>query len=164
MFFCLLVLAACGTPRTEWPAHIASLNGFSSDESKEILASIEKLNGLSDKPLLTTTGDPTLKTYLIHVTRSNPWPDEPMTAGITMREDEVCHVELSTELFKSEREDYVDSVVWHELGHCAGLRHNPKAGSMMFATAKPFTLFSNDSLKSFILDVENSLSSEALGH
>ncbi len=159
-----LTVVGCGTQRTEWPAYVTSLDGFSEEELQEVRMSIDKLNAESDRPLVILDGEPAQTSYLIHIERSNPWPNEPLTAGITMRDDDLCSVALSTELFKSERANYVDSVVWHELGHCAGLTHNPTEGSMMFATAKPFTFFSSDALRSFIQDVEKSLSSEGLGH
>jgi len=157
------LLVGCGTQRAAWPAHVVSLDGFTEAEAQEVRASIDKLNAQADKPLIEISGEASQNAYLIHIDRHEPWPDDPMTAGLTTREDDLCSVSLSTELFKSDREGYVDSVVWHELGHCAGLTHNPKQGTMMFATAKLFTTFTNEALKSFIQDMRNSLSSEALG-
>lgn len=127
-----------------------------------MVASLTRMNASNDKPLVVLEGTPAPTTYLIHIQRHEAWPD--LTAGMTQKGAETCSVDISTELFKSDRESYMDSVVWHELGHCAGLNHNPNKGTMMYAIAKPFSTLATSAVKDFFIDMEKSLWSEPLGH
>lgn len=41
-----------------------------------------------------------------------------------------CNIAIDIDTFKSL--DYLKDVLWHEYGHCAGLDHNPRQGTIMY--------------------------------
>ncbi len=164
-FFAVVwLLAGCQAKQAQWPARVVSLDHFTDGNDEKVVASIRRMNAQAERPLVIIDNSASTNAYPVHVEQHEPWTNQPLTAGITTRNEDSCKIGFSTELFKGSREDYVDSVVWHEFGHCAGLGHNPKEGTLMFATARAFSLFPPAAISSFITDVENVLWSEPLGH
>ena len=156
-------VSGCGAKHANWPAKMVALNNFDATNEQIVVDSLHRLNAKDEKPLLLVDGETSPDAFPVTIEMHAPWPNEPLTAGITYREEESCRIALSTELFKSVRQDYVDSVIWHEVGHCAGLSHDPKEGSVMYATARPFKLFKETALKEFFGELRNVLWSEPLG-
>lgn len=160
--FLAAVLSGCGAKPPSWPAKMVAMNHFDDANSKVVLESLRRLNARDDKALILIDGEDSPNALPLTLEQHDPWPNEPLTAGITYREDRTCRIALSTELFKQIREDYVDSVIWHEVGHCAGLKHDPKDGSIMYATARPFRLFKESAIQDFFGEVRNIVWSEPL--
>lgn len=70
-------------------------------------------------------------------------------AGLATYNGVFCKVELNQLVFESGFGSYLEPVVWHELGHCAGMEHDPKAGELMYYLASPKNLYSTDALSRF---------------
>ena len=59
-------------------------------------------------------------------------------------------------LMSSNTADDLESVLWHELGHCAGLVHVPQTGEIMYAYTNAFSTYSSDALSRFFTAITSS--------
>ena len=91
----------------------------------------------------------------ITVRRVPDWKDAPRRAGYATMEGDSCLVELAERLFTT-HEVYRKTVVWHELGHCAGLDHDPRDGEVMSATTSAFDGYDAATLQHFMDEFEAS--------
>lgn len=147
-------LVACGKKedRPHWPAQITSFEGFSKEEETHVKESIGSLNDHADEKLVSEEN----KGYKIRIRKvdGTDWPKA--RAGYATVDDSDCLVELSKQIFEDAKSDYIMSVVWHELGHCAGLTHDSKNGEVMSAITAPFTAYSTDALARFMKAIKQS--------
>jgi hypothetical protein len=152
LIICIL-LAGCGKkgPRLPWPASI-HLTGFADSESEAIRKSFSDLNEKSGKTVVEESGH--ADRYPIRFEIVDFPKDKKTQAGLAIIEDETCTIQLSRSLFTdSAHPTYLMPVVWHELGHCAGLLHNPSAGEIMFSSTVPFENYSEEEIKRFFADL-----------
>ena len=77
-------------------------------------------------------------------------------AAYTTLSDADCTTEFYSQLFNSSNSGLVDLVVRHELGHCAGLNHDPNPGQIMYAVASPFSTYSLTANERFFTEVISS--------
>lgn len=150
--FLLFFLVGCGT--RQWPATITSMQGFSPTQMQQIQSAISDLNSTGKRPLITTEAGP--RTYPISVSLVDPTQATENRAGCATVSGSQCVVQLSSLLFEDEYADDLESVVWHELGHCAGLVHVPQQGEVMFAYTIPFSTYSSDALSRFLTSITSS--------
>lgn len=47
-------------------------------------------------------------------------------------------------------QDWLNAVIWHEIGHCFDMDHSTDDNDIMYKYAKPLSLFSQNSLNKFI--------------
>lgn len=59
-----------------------------------------------------------------------------------------CYIQIPERTFKY-GQDWLTSVVWHEIGHCVGLMHTDNEFDIMYAYAKPFSQYSPQALHRF---------------
>lgn len=150
--FFLFSLVGCGT--RQWPATITSMQGFSSTQQQELQSALDDLNSQAPKPLFTTRSGPT--TYPISISLVAPTQATENRAGCATVDANQCVVQLSSLLFEDEYADDLESVVWHELGHCAGLVHVPQQGEVMFAYTNAFSTYSSGALSRFLMSITSS--------
>lgn len=129
------------------------MEGFSTDEESKVHTVIGTLNEQSGEELIlesNTKGFP----ITIKKVDGTTWPKS--RAGYAILTDSSCTVELSKQIFINERADYIESVLWHELGHCSGLAHDSGNGEIMSATTAPFSSYSSEAVSRFLLEIKNS--------
>ena len=152
-FLTLLVLltTACGKlpeHNLKWPARLAGLENFSSAEEERVLLAIEDLNARAGKVLI----DPEAEGSPITIRWANEIPKlatgDSHVAGRATIYSNRCTIDLSS-LITSSKERIVP-VVWHELGHCAGLSHDASEGEVMYSSTEPLSTYDLSALRRFL--------------
>jgi hypothetical protein len=153
----LLLVTACSknTPLSEGPASVASYQNFSADQKAQIIESINSMNTAAGKILVETV--PNQNGYPITLVQVEPPPESPNRAGFAIHDDTQCTIQISKTVFDPAKKDYVKSVLWHEMGHCFGLQHDPQNGQLMYYTAEPFKTYSNESINRFFTEITSSV-------
>jgi hypothetical protein len=88
-------------------------------------------------------------TYPITIVLRGPWSDAPTRAGLTTMDSTQCIIQLNNIIFNPGMTGYIKPVVWHEMGHCAGLVHIADQKAIMYAQSNPFVFYSDDEITSF---------------
>lgn len=132
--------------RLPWPAQVVSIEGFSAAGTEQVLAAIKNMNQKMGKEAVSQSEGEGFKIQIRMVT---PNEGTKTRAGFATVYSDLCEVEISSALFESGSPDYLEPVVWHELGHCAGLSHDPSPGEVMYKTTAPNGSYSSDSLMKF---------------
>jgi len=131
----VFLVAACGktghSSRGGWPAALVALENFPSAEHSRVEEAVKQLNERALRPILMEQGT-TGGGYPVTIRFREPWPEAPNRAGYATIEDDRCTVEISSVLFEATFKDYLFPVIWHEVGHCAGLEHIPQEGEVMY--------------------------------
>lgn len=140
-FAVLVVLTSCGkngAPHLSWPATIGGLEGFSDTQRAAVMSAISQLNlkikrtmvspaGLQTQSGTSSGGSP------IYFRFADSIPEQKnVIAGRATVDGEKCVVQISSVV--ADNNELLVPVVWHELGHCAGLDHDPKVGEVMYAS------------------------------
>lgn len=151
----LLLLVACGRQegRAPWPAKVTSLEGLSDNELGLVRGAISSLNGQAGKTLV-EEGHQDGYHIVIKKVDGTDWPKT--RAGYATVAGSSCTIELSKQIFENKKADLISSVVWHELGHCSGLGHDPQEGEMMSAITSPFISYSKEVLSRFLEEMSQS--------
>jgi hypothetical protein len=153
----VVLLAACGKKGQEdhpWPASV-SLSSLSETQRVKVRETIAKLNtSLGEEAL--REDDPELP-YQISISAVEAPDGDSRKAGIAIIAEESCSVQLSLLLFDDKlKGSYLTEVTWHELGHCAGLDHDPNEGELMYATTTPANELSSGAMQRFFKAFLNS--------
>ena len=152
-------VTACGNlsnSSTGWPARLVAVDGGSADATDALRSDLADLVEAAGRELL-FEGDvqesrPVLK---ITIRRVADWKDAPRRAGYATLEGDSCLVELADRLFGTHRE-VRKTVVWHEIGHCAGLDHDDRDGEIMSATSSTFASYEPAVIAEFVDAFERS--------
>lgn len=150
------LLTGCGKKeeKASWPAHITSMDGFADAESVRVKDAVGALNSHSDKPMITDSTPQGCYQITIKKVEGNDWPAS--RAGYATVTSTSCLVELSKQIFDNQKTDYIESVVWHELGHCSGLSHDVKSGEVMSPVTEPFIAYGSEVLTRFMQEMKTS--------
>ncbi len=154
LIFCML-LVACGKER-HWPAEISSCDNCSTEELGEISSSVSDLNAKSGLSLISLSESSnksqfSIKVSFVDAAEIQEGGDSKNTrAGLATVYVDHCDVQLSKDLHKAENSQYFKAVLWHEMGHCAGLNHDNNEEEIMFAVTKKFQAYSEDAIARFI--------------
>lgn len=135
------------------PGAVVAYENFSEDQRKLLVNTIADLNASAGSTIVETSANGT--SFPITIALVDPPKESPNRAGYAILDGEKCTVQLSRPVFSPNRADYVKSVLWHELGHCFGLTHDPQEGQVMYYSAEPFASYKSDSLKRFYSEVLN---------
>lgn len=141
---CLLLLVGCKS--APWPARIA----IGEEHRSEIIESLKDLNNYFKPNLVGSLNE---LNYSIDVTTFDL---EDPVLGLANPQQNSCAIILSERLFH-EYEETLKTVVWHEIGHCAGLEHSKKEGDIMYYQASEFSRYTKESIYNFVADVITSL-------
>lgn len=60
-----------------------------------------------------------------------------------------CRIQITTRTFNY-GQDVLDSVIWHEIGHCYGMDHTNDENDIMYQYAKPLSMYSKDVINNFL--------------
>ncbi len=171
------LLSACGAnqPLT-WPAQIPSIEGIEGDSLTWVQDKIVDLNTEIGSPVLTVgpgSGSPIYIrkvedfgnvagfTHLgdlhldqnefayIRVPGVRGTLGTSRIAGRATLTSQQCTIELASFLMKPESKDLLHPVLWHEIGHCAGLPHVSEEGEMMSPLTLPISRYSSEHLTRF---------------
>lgn len=152
-------VTACGNlsnSSTGWPARLVAVDGGSEAATATLRDDLSDLSAAAGRQLFfegeTMESRPILK---ITIRRVPDWRDAPRRAGYATTAGDTCLVELADRLFGTHR-DFRKTVVWHELGHCAGLEHDDQTGEIMSATTSTFSSYDATAIKRFIESFEHS--------
>jgi len=153
----LFLSSACGLerhPEWQWPARIAKIEGFSEQQLQELGLTIDELNTEAGQPVIIRENDPLAYPITLRIVSSTP--ESPKRVGYAVLRETHCEIEIDERAFELSDGNFLKSIVWHELGHCAGLDHNNDQFSVMYFTTAPFETYSNEALDSFVGDFINS--------
>lgn len=154
LIFCIL-LVACGKER-HWPAEISSCSGCSQEEIGSVSSYVSDLNSKSGSNLVSMSNKESKTQFSITVrfvegVEIQESGDSKNTrAGLATVYVDHCDVQLSKDLHKQENSQYFKAVLWHEMGHCAGLEHDNNEEEIMFAVTKKFPAYTDDAITRFI--------------
>jgi hypothetical protein len=183
----LFALSGCGTERIQlqWPAQIISIDGVSAASLSTLTSQISELNTQLGRDVLSIGN--TGKGSPISIAKVNTFSD-PSTAptsqadfaeislsdlGMRVRAAasnttiagratltvESCSIQLAAFLFdKPENKDLLSAVLWHELGHCAGLGHLTEVAEVMSPITLPLSRYSKEKLQRFFHDFTQAIS------
>lgn len=142
-------LISCTNRSNAWPAHIIDISGFSDEEKTEVIKSIDDLNLRSNRSfvIFNNNDDGNQK---ITISKGEPHEDVLGQAGVS---DGTCFIQLMPEAFKN---DFLTTVVWHELGHCSGLDHSSDYPDIMYYSVRPLVQYEPSSIYSFLLSLSKS--------
>lgn len=150
--FLLMVFLACACGKTNkdhapWPATIS----FAALKESEQVAVTDTLKGFS-KSLGTDVFffDNTPSHFQIVISLLSTEDKNSSKAGLATYNGTFCKVELNESVFSASYSSYLEPVLWHELGHCAGMDHDPKLGELMYYLASPKSFYSVDAISRFM--------------
>lgn len=145
-----LLLIGCGKPveRAPWPGHLRNISGFSESEKARILSAIESLNEKAGKEILSENESDSNFSVEIQKVSAASWPQS--RAGFATVKTTDCKIEISDALFTNNKSDFLYPVVWHEIGHCAGLDHSSEEGAIMAPTTSILASYPSNIITKFI--------------
>jgi len=68
--------------------------------------------------------------------------------GVAWIDEVPCRIQMADRTYVF-GQDWVNSVLWHEIGHCLGMDHHPDSEDIMYKYAKPLPQYSKESLQEF---------------
>ncbi len=172
----VMVVAACGTPRPpslQWPAKLAATDGIEGDAHTSVSTFISQLNSDASRAILDVGagGSPIYIKKVTSFEESNVVAEShtdgenvhyayvgmvngrgvlgTRIAGRATLMSSQCTIELGSFLLEASAKNLLQPVLWHEIGHCAGLAHVTDAGELMSPVTLPFSRYTEDHLKRF---------------
>ncbi len=154
-----VVLASCGrngSLRLSWPATIGGLEGFSDTQRTAVMSAIAQLNVKIKRTMISPAGLPASRESSegspIYFRFADNIPEQKkVIAGRATVDGEKCVVQISSVV--ADNNELLVPVIWHELGHCAGLDHDPKAGEVMYASTVSMKNYDEATLSRFFSHV-----------
>ena len=134
-----IALSACGTPtKVKLKMH--------PEDAARIESLIKEMHTIADKELVTiVTKDNGTAIYRV--------PDDaldPNWLGVAYVGGSVCRISIPDKTFDA-GDDLLMTVLWHELGHCVGLEHNPtNKDDIMHNASYYFSSYTEIAIKQFI--------------
>lgn len=161
VFLVVFLVTACGNFRlqSQWPAKVVSYENFNADQQKAITEALTDMNKRSPKTVVSLT-DNGQKAYPISI-KITDFAAQGFTerAGQATAAGSDCKIELNSSLFTPSRKAYLESVLTHEMGHCAGLPHfTGDSDDMMYPSTQPMDNYSDDELSTFFARLFKSIS------
>ncbi|MCB0417107.1 MAG: hypothetical protein H6617_02105 [Bdellovibrionaceae bacterium] len=132
-------------PYEDWPASVHEFISLSDADLTALTNMADTLNADLGKPVIRIGGS-VLQGYPITIEKVNSLPN-PSHVGFAKRYTDHCEIQLRADMFS--RDNLLQSVFWHELGHCGGLKHSGEAHQVMSPDASPFSSFSANALSTF---------------
>lgn len=155
----LVVLTSCGkngAPRLSWPATLGGMEGFSDTQRESVKSAISQLNLKIKRTMVSPAGLQTQNGSSegspIYFRFADSIPEQKnVIAGRATVDGEKCIVQISSVV--ADNNELLVPVIWHELGHCAGLDHDPKAGEVMYASTVSMKNYDQATLGRFFTHV-----------
>lgn len=149
--FVVFLVTGCGNYRHQylnWPARLVTLSDFSANEEKMVRGAIDEFNQRSGRNLIVSSDTETDSEIIVSWASEIP-RNATEVAGRATIEVDKCTVQISSVV--SSDEDFLKPVLWHELGHCAGLEHDEHENEIMYKTATYFSKFTEEALVRFLI-------------
>jgi len=142
LIVCLLLLTGCAKKIT-WPASVnfESLNNL---EVEAITNSLKDLSTNSKKELFYF--EDKSNSFKITVTKM---ANDNKHLGMASVTEETCLVQLNEIVFEESYSSYFVPVLYHEVGHCAGMMHDPTEGEIMYYIGSPIDFYTQDAFQRF---------------
>lgn len=71
-----------------------------------------------------------------------------MILGVAWIDEKPCKIQMAERTYLYGQE-WVNSVLWHEIGHCVGMEHHDNEEDIMYKYAKPLNRYSEESVQEF---------------
>lgn len=142
----LLLLTGCMSEPKLWPANV-TIKDFSLDETPLIKNAVENINWQSKSKIITFDA-PGEKTFTIVIRSHKGWDEFPTRVGLATYTSQYCNVFIAKKVFTN-KPTTIPTIVWHEIGHCAGLEHDKIEGEVMYKVTTPYTELNPGALKRF---------------
>lgn len=68
--------------------------------------------------------------------------------GVAWIDEKPCRIQMAERTYFY-GQDWVNSVLWHEIGHCLGMDHHENEEDIMYKYAKPLPRYTQESLQEF---------------
>jgi hypothetical protein len=68
--------------------------------------------------------------------------------GVAWIDEVPCRIQMVERTYYY-GQDWVNSVLWHEIGHCLGMDHHPNEEDIMYKYAKPLPKYKQSALQEF---------------
>jgi hypothetical protein len=136
-----------GLDQLPWPAQV-KLIGLSAEQEKNVFSSLSGFTNNSGKEIFYFDDRPSQ--FQITIGKLKVSPETTSKAGLATYNRVSCKVELNEVVFSEDYKDYFDPVLWHELGHCSGMEHDPKEGEIMYHIASPKNFYKTDAITRFV--------------
>ncbi len=146
----LLLVAACGKnpqERAPWPASI-TLNGLTQSEINSVSETLTGFTSTLGSAVFYFDNRPAQ--FQITITKFSSSTDSSSKAGLATYDESFCKVELNELVFNARFSSYLEPVLWHELGHCAGMEHNSSSGEIMYFLASPKDSYAEAAITRFM--------------
>jgi len=132
-----------GCTKDREPSQLDGLDRFSSENQTRILRAIDEFNENAGRILVSTKSNG----YPIVIKMVSP--ERAISQGHAWTELNECRIEISSEVFLINQPDYLDSILWHEIGHCLGLGHEDLENELMYQESRPLSAYSTGSIERF---------------
>ena len=144
LIVCLLLLSGCAKEVT-WPASIKfqSLNNL---EVEAITNSLKDLSQSTNRELFYFEERP--NSFKITITKMDYQSNSKYLGRATITEG-TCLVELNEVVLEDSYSSFFVPVLYHELGHCTGMGHNPNEGEIMYYVGSSIDFYSQDAFNRF---------------
>jgi hypothetical protein len=162
ILFVVLLVSGCGEiglTHGPWPASIISIQNMTDAQKTAVIEAIHEMNTHANMQMIidseSSTNGPTdgVISYPITISLVPVSTSDPNRAGYATVQSDRCDVQLSAELFAPDRQGFVKPVVWHELGHCAGLLHVATQGEIMYPTSASMEQYTADAIQRFFKNI-----------
>lgn len=144
LLLCLLLLSGCAKQVT-WPASVKFQN-LSELETKTVTESLNDLSKSTNRQLFYFNDMP--NSLKITVTKMDYQHNSQYLGRATLTE-ETCLVELNEIVLEDSYSSYFVPTLYHELGHCAGMQHDPNKGEIMYYLGGPKDSYTQDAFNRF---------------
>lgn len=141
----LLLLTSCGRADYTWPSVVIVSPNTPPALTYMATRSILDLNKyIGEDVVKFNITTETLTAYpLVIIFAEN---DDQRRAGLATIYNEVCYITVYP---VAVARDLVKTVLWHEIGHCAGLMHLSESGQIMSEAVSGFDFYSDKKLELF---------------
>jgi hypothetical protein len=153
------VIMGCGKNRhsyLQWPTTLGGLEGFSDSQRENVMDAIGQLNARIRRTIVAPAalqdsgaeepGSP------IFIRFEDKIPERTsIIAGRATVDDEKCIVQIASVVADSP--ELLVPVLWHEIGHCAGLDHDPKDGELMYKMTYSMRRYDEATIERFFTHV-----------
>jgi hypothetical protein len=139
---------------------------FSEVDQGSVRAAIEELNQGVGRTLIALDSKEASSPISIELVESiSPRQESPLSSGTRVagratQLDSGCEILISKFVLESPSRDLLRSVLWHELGHCAGLEHVHEEGEIMYRSSVSFRNYSKSSLEKFFADLISAIEAQ----
>lgn len=150
-----LLLTSCAK-KPGWPASVT----FQSLDSSQTETALNYLKSLSEETKMELFNFNKVEGNFKIIITKKSFNQNENYLGLATVTEVGCLVQLNEIIFlNSDFKDYFKPVLYHELGHCAGMIHDPKEGEIMFHVGSPESFYTQDAFNRFFNQLANFVNS-----